>query len=141
MHHLVFGKSDTREDGLGAIETFKELYQLIYDSGSNTPHGFTKPETRIFGRVLTKLENIGHVSGRTTQSKSFDLGDDGGIVSLEDTEFDLLMTALNEVAWQARYTRKADSLYEWLTNTPKELPKPQLVEDAPVTDYKEKVGE
>jgi hypothetical protein len=129
MHHLVFGKPDTREEILGSIENYKELYELLYDSSTNTPHGFTKQETRIFGRVLTKLESIGVVSKRTTNSKSFDLGSDGGIASFEDTEFDILMTALNEVAWQARYTRKADSLYEWLESAPKELPKPQLVKD------------
>jgi hypothetical protein len=100
---------------------------MLYDSATNTPHGFSKPETRVFGRVLTKLESVGVASERNTRVKSFDLLPDGGTVALENSEFEILITALNEVAWQARYTRKADSLYTFLENSPNEPPKPKLV--------------
>jgi hypothetical protein len=114
MYYLIFRKPEESGD-LNEIESYKELYQIIYDCAVETQHGFTKPETRIYGRVLSKLESIGVVSDRTTKVKSFDLGKDGGVVALENAEFDLLQTAINAVVWQARYTRKADSLYSWLS--------------------------
>ena len=127
MHHLIFRGAEEPIEGMTEIKTYKELFEIIYDSSTNSPHGLSKQETRVFGRVLTKLENIGRSVERSPRLKSFDLIDGGGNASLEDAEFDLLMTVLMACQWQTKFARKADDMFTWLDNAPKELPKPELV--------------
>jgi hypothetical protein len=135
MRHLIFGPASMMdaEGKLAPIMDYKELYEILYDTITNTPRGFEKSEARVFGRVLSKLESIGHSIERTPKTKSFDLNDDGGIVSLEDAEYSLMMDALNSVQWNAKYVRKADSLYTWLDSAPKELPELKIVPDEPAS--------
>ena len=129
MHHLIFKEADSSVENATELKSFKELYEIIYDSSTNSPHGLSKQETRVFGRVLTKLENIGKSVERSPRLKSFDLIENGGVASLEDAEFDLLMTVLMACQWQTKFARKADDMFSWLDSAPKELPKPQLVEE------------
>lgn len=128
MRYLIFGPASMMdaEMKLAPIMDYKELYEILYDTLTNTPRGFEKSEARVYGKVLTKLEGIGHSVERSPKLKSFDLNDSGGQVGLEDAEYLLMLEALNVVQWQARYVRKADSLFEWLFSAPKELPSIKL---------------
>jgi len=135
MHHLIFKGAQESVENATELKSYGELFEILYDSSTNSPHGLSKQETRIFGKVLTKLENIGRPVERSPRIKSFDLGNDGGIVSLEDTEFSLLMTVLIACQWQTKFARKADDMFTWLDNAPKELPKPELVTES--TESKE----
>jgi len=129
MHHLIFRGAEDTIEGTSELKSYKELFETIYDSATNSPHGLSKQETRIFGKVLTKLENIGQSVERSPRLKSFDLRNDGGVASLEDAEFSLLMTVLLACQWQTKFARRADDMFTWLDAAPKELPKPELVTD------------
>lgn len=111
MRAVIFGP----EDG--------QRYSYLYDGLTNTKLTFQAPsETRVIGRVLTKLEAIGTTINRQAGDvsyTSFDLANGGATVLLEDAEHALALKALKEVPWNARGSRIATDLVDWFEAAPK----------------------
>lgn len=127
MRYLIFGKSTdtTSVIGMTHITNYETLYDFLYNAATNPNKAFGKTDSRVYGRVLNKLEAIGDVG----KVRGFDLKPFGGTVALEEQEYAILASAIDSVEWAAGGTRKADELYTWFDAAPKELPK--VVEDAP----------
>lgn len=115
MRTLVF--TTTPEDA--------QRYAHLYDGLMNTKLTFQAPsETRVMGRVHSKLEAIGVTVQREAGAvsyASFDLSPAGGTVQLEEAEHALTLKALKEVPWNARGARTATDLVDWFETAPHDV--------------------
>jgi hypothetical protein len=125
MRHLIFGKATDAVSDLKHIPSYDKLYDLLYTGTVHTPKGFGKTDKRVHAKVLDKLEVVGHTVDRGTRV-TYELNENGGVVSLEDPEFKMLQDSLAEVEWAGEGTRKGTELDDWVTAAPKELPKVEL---------------
>lgn len=104
------------------IPLTSERFEVMYEGLLNTPRGFTAPsETRIVGKVLSKLEELGHqteVMGIRTYRMN------GEMVSpdlpLTEEELSLVTEALKAVKWMGRSARQVSDLFETFEKAPSE---------------------
>jgi hypothetical protein len=97
----------------------RDEYEVLYMGLLATSRGFEAPiETRLHSRLLDKFEAIG-----VPTDDAFTLMPDGGRVTLEEVEYQLMEDCLKQVKWKASGTRRAnkamDFFYEADSDTPK----------------------
>lgn len=122
MRYLVFTAAD------------ETSYDMLMQGIHLTKRPFSGPETRIIGKILDKIEAIAtqseglDVDGKRTTT--YKMVSEGGIIALEDTEFNMVKEAIDQTAWTARGARKVAALFDILDKAPNKSPL-ELVPDAP----------
>jgi len=93
-------------------------FDLIYDGILGTSRGFTAPsETRVIGSALSKLEAIGHAVKRG-DIPTYGLNPKGGVVLLEEAEFNLAREALTQARFTPFVAREATHAVDWFDAAP-----------------------
>lgn len=100
-----------------SVEDGSEFYEILYDGIVNSEVGLKAPsETRVIGRVLDKFEAAGVPDIRGGVA-TFSLMA-GGLVTLEDAEYELATKALSHVNWLAKVARRVNVALDWMTAAP-----------------------
>ena len=87
-----------------------EQYELLYEGlVSSATRG---PETRVLGKVLDKLEQIG--VKKATDGLLYTLATSEQPVELEDAEFELAKRLLNSIEWRGTAAKRFAELMDWL---------------------------
>ncbi len=97
------------------------FYGTMYEGALNTERSFRAPsETRVLGSALTKIEAAGRpitlAAGTPAQRPSYEYV--GGVVYLEEAEYDILKQALEHAPWNARAARSVTELMDWFHAAP-----------------------
>lgn len=114
MRYLVFTKDDET--------AFDMLMQGIH----LTRRSFTGPETRVVAKILDKVEAIATstdaLDDNGKRTTTFKMKPEGGMISLEDAEFNLVKEAVDQTPWNARGARKVVLLFDILDKAPNKEP-------------------
>jgi hypothetical protein len=108
MKHMLTFPADVLESA--------DRYQMIYDGLTNTPRGFNAPaEGRVFVAILEKFEAIGTPKTLPNGTATYVFNGIGGNVELNDAEYALAKSALDEVKWLAPSVRRAIAVLDWFS--------------------------
>lgn len=96
------------------------IYEILYDGLLNTTKPLEAPsETRVIGRILDKLEQIGKPAERGGVA-TFTLGSPD-FIELEDVEYRLMEECLKSVRWTARAARVVTKAMEFFNDASREV--------------------
>jgi hypothetical protein len=99
----------------------EEKYNLIYEGFVMSGRPMKGPDLRVCAKVFDKLETIGKYSeNEKDKNRGIHVLGKPGKVALEEVEYNLLKSALDEVAWNTLGARKAAPIMDWLVNIPEE---------------------
>ncbi len=112
MRRLIFGTTKQDED----------RFDILYGGLCVSPKGVGRTELNTFNGLLAKLEEIAKpLEIRPGAHVKFQLGDEGGDVLLEESEYKFLNEMHAEVRWVGSESpRKAAETYTWLDAIPNE---------------------
>ena len=95
------------------------IYEMIYD-GMHGAGGYSGPaEIRLLDRLLNKLETVGEPSREIAPTyRGYSLKTGGGIVALEDTEYNLMKNKIDTVQWVALNRARVVKMYDFIEGAP-----------------------
>lgn len=102
------------------IPLTSERFEVMYEGLLNTPRGFTAvSETRIVGKVLSKLEELGHQT-EVAGIRTYRTNGEVVVAELTDEELSLVTEALKAVKWMGRSARQVNDLFDAFEKVPSE---------------------
>jgi hypothetical protein len=105
-------------------------YKMLYQTLVFSPTELGKAELMPHGRMLEAFQSIGEQDKRTLPTDEepdmlalFNLGEDGGIIALEETQYALLRKMFKTTLpkFPKAWSLDVDTTYEWLRHVKEEV--------------------
>lgn len=103
-----------------ADEVSAKRFDMIYEGFTFTGRAFKGSDLRLCAKIFDKLETLGEASEEKNGITIYKFAGKAGKVSLEEVEYNLLKTSLDEVSWNAAGARKAAPTMDWLSAIPED---------------------
>lgn len=104
-----------RSLSFGTEQVDKDRFDILYGGACVSSRGVARTELNTFNSVMKKLEEISKpiTSAPEQALVKFELGDEGGTVLLEESEYKLLNEMHDPVKWAKSHTVMAEEAYNW----------------------------
>ena len=106
-----------RRLSFGTEQQDRDRFDILYGGLCVSPAGVGKADLKNFVSLIEKFESVGKPAEGSVVK--FQLGDEGGDILLEESEFSLLKSMHEPIRWVGPESpRKAASTYAWLEAIP-----------------------
>lgn len=97
----------------------KDIYNMVVQALISTEKPIKGYAVRELGKIQDKIESLGErPEGKDLPVGFYQLKPEGGIVELEEAQFDFLKDVVTQVTWIPSAARKASLLYDFIDAVP-----------------------
>lgn len=111
-----------RRLSFGTEQVDKDRFDILYSGICVSPRGVQRTELATVNSLMGKLEGVGKkiAKAKSDSPVQFELSDEGGVVLLEEPEFEMVNEFHGMVRWSTIVAKKAEETYNWLDHIPQE---------------------